>query len=117
MNKQVKWGLVALIVLLIAGMMLYPKLKQQFKATTEASLAPISKAPQSRGKRSLNANAQVIKYQSLSDKTVRTGTIIPDEEVDLSFETSGKIVSIFFKEGRPVILDLRKVYVKDTLSS
>lgn len=102
MNKQVKWGLVALIVLLIAGMMLYPKLKQQFKSTTEAALAPASKAPQTRGKRSLNVNAQVIHYQSLSDKTVRTGTIIPDEEVDLSFETSGKIVSIFFKEGRPV---------------
>jgi membrane fusion protein (multidrug efflux system) len=31
-----------------------------------------------------------------------TGSLLPDEEVDLAFETSGKIVGIFFEEGARV---------------
>jgi membrane fusion protein (multidrug efflux system) len=31
-----------------------------------------------------------------------TGSLLPDEEVDLSFETSGKIVGIYFSEGTRV---------------
>jgi membrane fusion protein (multidrug efflux system) len=38
----------------------------------------------------------------LSELVNSTGTLRPDEEVDLSFETSGKIVNINFKEGTRV---------------
>ena len=31
-----------------------------------------------------------------------TGSLLPDEEVELSFETSGKVVGIYFDEGRRV---------------
>lgn len=31
-----------------------------------------------------------------------TGTLLPDEEVDLAFETSGKIIGIYFEEGARV---------------
>ena len=49
---------------------------------------------QKRGKQVLNVNAKVIKPQSLTDEFTTTGVLLPDEEVDLSFETSGKIVEI-----------------------
>lgn len=40
----------------------------------------------------------VVRPQSLADGMM-VGNLLPDEEVDLSFETSGKIVEINFKEG------------------
>ena len=40
--------------------------------------------------------------QTLTDGITSVGSLLPDEEVDLSFETSGKIVSINFQEGSTV---------------
>ncbi|MCF0183308.1 MAG: efflux RND transporter periplasmic adaptor subunit [Bacteroidaceae bacterium] len=50
----------------------------------------------------LNVTYEVLSRQSLTDEIQVTGLLIPDEEVSLSFETSGKIVEICFKEGARV---------------
>lgn len=55
------------------------------------------------GGKPLNINGLIIKEQSLSDDIYINGRLIPDEEVSLSFETSGKIVKIHFIEGSSVI--------------
>lgn len=44
----------------------------------------------------------VLKEQTLSDGIYVSGTLNPDEEVDLSFESPGKITNIYFKEGARV---------------
>jgi membrane fusion protein (multidrug efflux system) len=54
------------------------------------------------GGKPLNINGLIIKEQSLSDDIYINGRLIPDEEVNLSFETSGKIVKIYFDEGSSV---------------
>ena len=91
----------AAIVLMIAGMIAYPQIKSRMKASKDAAEVVPPAGSQVR-KQVLNINAEVLKYQSLTDKTIVTGSTIPDEEVDLSFETSGKIVSINFQEGSTV---------------
>jgi len=50
----------------------------------------------------LNVSGYIIKPEQLSEYVKSTGTLKPDEEVDLAFETSGKIVSIKFTEGTRV---------------
>ena len=50
----------------------------------------------------MNIVAQVLQYENLNDVIRTTGSLLPDEEVSLSFETSGKIVGIFFTEGAEV---------------
>lgn len=50
----------------------------------------------------LNVNGLLVSPQLLTDEYVTTGLILPDEEVALSFETSGKIVEISFVEGTSV---------------
>ncbi len=50
----------------------------------------------------LNVNGLVIKTQKLTDELSMVGNLVPDEEVDLTFETSGKIVEINFQEGAAV---------------
>lgn len=101
MTKKAKWGVTAIIVLLIVGMIAYPKVKQMLIAKEGGFDAPVAPGPSSRN-RILNINAEVLKYQSLSDRTISTGSVIPDEEVNLSFESSGKVVAIYFTEGTHV---------------
>ena len=99
MTKPVKWLLIGIILLIIIGMIAYPKIKQRSSINEDVTAS--TPAPSMR-QMPLSINAVVLKKQSLTDKFVSIGTTIPDEEVDLSFESSGKIVSIYFSEGTHV---------------
>ena len=101
MTKRVKWGVTAAIFLMIAGMIIYPQIKNQLPASGKDSVVVPAPGTGVR-KQVLNINAEVLKFQSLTDKVISTGSIIPDEEVDLSFESSGKVVNIYFSEGTHV---------------
>jgi membrane fusion protein (multidrug efflux system) len=99
MTKPVKWILISVILLFITGIIVYPRIKEQVESKKEV---PVSRPAPAQGRLPLGINAAIMKKQSLSDKIISTGTTIPDEEVDLSFESSGKIVSIHFTEGTHV---------------
>ena len=96
MRKSVKITVVAAIVLLILGMVFYPKIKSSFVSNRDEPSAPSTSAPRSQ---SLTVNALVLKPQTLNDVFRTKGVLLPDEEVSLTFETSGKITQINFKEG------------------
>lgn len=109
MNKKLKWGLIFLgIAGLIGGGIWY----QQPKVNEELAGPGGLGGPKGFGGKGgpggpgggkpLNVNARVMQPRSLTDEYVTTGLILPDEEVNLSFETSGKIVSISFSEGTAV---------------
>lgn len=96
MNKKTKWGIfIGIGALLIAGG-IYTSMP---KENEELSAANQVMANQSRGRRALNVNAITIKPQLLKEEIPITGITLPDEEVDLSFESSGKITEINFEEG------------------
>lgn len=99
MNKKTRIILYTAIALLIVGMALYPLLKKQFK-TDETPLTP--QAGLQGKKPPLNVNIKILDYETLSDVFRTKGVLLPDEEVNLSFETSGKITKIFFREGAQV---------------
>lgn len=97
MRKSVKITIVVGIVLLILGMVFYPTIKNSFVADNKQ---PTSAGPMaSRGGQSLSVNAIVLQPRSLNDVFRTKGVLLPDEEVNLIFETSGKITQINFKEG------------------
>ncbi len=103
MKKSTRITLIIVIVLFIAGMALYPTIRRYFSADKETEApVPGKGAPGQGGRdgnRALNINVQVLKFKTLTDEFRTMGSLIPDEEVDLSFETSGKITNIYFKEG------------------
>ena len=103
MTKPVRWLLIGIILLIIIGMIAYPKIKHKFSSDDKQTSMPVSASPQKR--LPININAIVIKHQTLTDNFTPTATTIPDEEVDLSFESSGKIVNIYFTEGTHVKKD------------
>lgn len=96
MNKKLKWGLVILILAALAGWGIYSNLPKENKELSAAD--NISKGNKN-SRNILNINAITVKTETLSDEIYINGSLLPDEEVDLSFETSGKIIEINFKEG------------------
>ena len=102
MRKNLKWIMVGVVVLLfISGIIIYPYVKNALQSE-EQSLGSGGPSGGGRQRQILNINAMVMQTQVLVDKMISFADIIADEEVDLSFETSGKITDIFFKEGMHV---------------
>ena len=97
MTKRTKILIIAAIGLLILGMALFPTIKKSIKKEDKKP----AMGAQGGGQRSpLVVNGLVLQYGTLNDDIFQTkGILLPDEEVDLSFETSGKITNIYFNEG------------------
>src|SRR5690554_788504 len=88
------------LLLVVAGIIFYPKLKPLFgqKSDQEQLLS----AQRARGVQSLNASGYVLVPTRMHEMIYSTASLLPDEEVDLAFETSGKVVGIYFEEGKKV---------------
>ena len=95
MNKYLKWGIIGVIAIGFAGWGVYNLTPH---VNSELQEAP-AKSAKGGKKRTLNVRAVRIEKQDLSDKLYVSGSLLPDEEVDLTFETSGKITEIHFNEG------------------
>jgi len=105
MRKYAKWIMVGVVLLLfIGGMIIYPYVKNAIQSKDNSSGPGGPGGPPGAGqqRRALNINAMVMKTQTMADKTRTVADLIPDEEVNLSFETSGKITDIYFQEGTHV---------------
>lgn len=99
-KKIFRLSVTAVIIVLLAGIILYPKLKMLVKSGKGSTLqsGPI----QQKAKQILLASGYVIVPTQMNELISSIGSLLPDEEVDLSFETSGKIVAIYFEEGTRV---------------
>ncbi|MDR1984935.1 MAG: efflux RND transporter periplasmic adaptor subunit [Prevotellaceae bacterium] len=97
MNKIKKW----IIIILVCAVACWGMYELLLKQSNEKS-DDVRQRTSGGGAKPLNINGLIIKQQSLSDDIYINGRLIPDEEVNLSFETSGKIVKINFIEGSSV---------------
>jgi membrane fusion protein, multidrug efflux system len=101
MNKKLRIPITILIVIFFSGVILYPKYKP-FLAKKIKRQNNIQDPIIKQGQQKLNAVGYIIVPTHMSELINSTGTLRPDEEVDLAFETSGKIVGINFTEGTRV---------------
>ena len=102
MSRSSKIILFSILALLILGIALFPRIKKQIqKSDTPEGSRVITPAPSGGGRGApLNVNVQIMAPVSLEEWVqAPNARLIPDEEVDLTFETSGKITDIFFREG------------------
>lgn len=91
-----KWIITAVVVAVFGIALGGYNYYKNHKAGEEA---PAAMAPRSNV---LSINGVVIAPQNLTEDIRMVGNLLPDEVVDLTFETSGKIVEINFKEGTMV---------------
>ncbi|MBN1953268.1 MAG: efflux RND transporter periplasmic adaptor subunit [Bacteroidales bacterium] len=94
---------IAILIVVLLGIIFYPKLKLLFQADQGKKSGSSTANQNLRNKEQiLLASGYIIEPVTMNELIKSTGTLIPDEEVELSFETSGKVVSIFFTEGSHV---------------
>jgi membrane fusion protein, multidrug efflux system len=98
-QKRLLWGAVALVVI---GLLAWPKLRGS-DGPGGASAAPAGGGPGGGGGgRALPVSAYVVEPVSMSDRIRATGSLLADEQVDLSAEVSGRVTRINFREGSRV---------------
>ena len=116
MNKRLRLIITILLIVVIAGIIFYPKLKPVFISKPSAPAAggpgggpgrgagggPGSGGGMQSRQPALNVSGFLIQPSSMNEFINSIGTLKPDEEVELSFETSGKIVGLNFTEGTRV---------------
>lgn len=100
MNKKLRLTITILLIVFLAGIILYPKYKPLLAKRIKGQDG--AQAPIRQEQQKLNAEGYLIVPTSMSEVINSGGTLKGDEEVDLSFETSGKIVKINFTEGTRV---------------
>ncbi len=100
-KSRVRYIITALIVVLIAVMIFYPKIKPFFNKEAKGG-SPAGMRMRGGGQQILPVSGYLIAPVQMNEMKNSSGTILPDEEVELSFETSGKIVAIHFNEGTRV---------------
>jgi len=100
MNRTLKVTITIILILFLAGIIFYPK----YKPFLVARFGPknINVGPMRQAQQKLNVSGYVVVPSHMSELIKISGLLKPDEETDLSFETSGKIVGINFVEGTKV---------------
>lgn len=93
MNKTLKWSLVAALVIAVGVWGYFKLMPHQNKELAKAEGMPKG------GKKVLSVDALIVAPHLLTDEIPVVGSLVPDEEVQLSFESAGKITDIFFEEG------------------
>lgn len=94
MKKSSKTLVWIILVLLISAVIFYPKISKIWKKEDNGGGNKKGMA--------VNADAIIVKPVYLADLVKVSGTLTADEEVDLAFETNGRITDIYFKEGTAV---------------
>jgi membrane fusion protein, multidrug efflux system len=102
-KKLIRRIITTTLILVLLGVVLYPKLKPFLQTENELNPGTRTGTPGMRGSgQPLLASGYVVRPEQMNELIYSTGSLIPDEEVDLAFETSGKIVGIYFQEGTRV---------------
>lgn len=96
-KKNIRSLVTYLTFLVLLVIILYPKFGKQLFSRDEDFTARNERRQQI-----LNVSGFIVKPSLITEQINSNGTLMPDEEVDLSFETSGKITGIYFNEGTSV---------------
>lgn len=96
MFKYKKIVMISLPLLFIGGLVAYRYWPDNADQPEENPMPGKAKSS------TLNVQACIAKEQKLVSSIPAVGTLLPNEEVDLTAESAGKVVGIYFKEGSRV---------------
>ena len=111
MKKQTKVLVIIGILLIIVVSFLYPRFGNQNEGGAPAPAGP--GAGQGGGGQPIPVNVIQLKKETLNNQLQVSGTILPNESVDLKPEISGLVTRINFKEGQYVTKGTPLVYLND----
>ena len=99
MSKTSRFVVIVIIILAVAAWVIYPRMDEIFgKENGPAS----GGAPAMRGPGVLPVSGMVVSPKLLENKIKVTGSILPNESLQLKSEVSGLVTKIHFREGQSV---------------
>ena len=101
-KKIFRTSITIVLVLVVAGIIFLPKIKNLFSSGSQGGGPMGGPGMRGGGQQTLLASGYVLVPTTMNEMYISTGSLLPDEEVELSFEASGKVVGIFFNEGTRV---------------
>lgn len=101
-KKIFRTSITIVLVLVVAGIIFLPKIKNLFSSGGQDGGPMGGPGMRGGGQQILLASGYVLVPTTMNEMYISTGSLLPDEEVELSFEASGKVVGIFFNEGTRV---------------
>lgn len=104
-KRSVLFLLVAILIVAVIF------LKPQEWFAKSASSAPVKA---SLGPGAINVQAVVVTPELVENKIFATGTVMPNEQVELRSEISGRVVGLYFKEDAPVSQGQLLVKINDS---
>lgn len=115
MNKQTKVILVVVIILVVAVIFIYPRWGQLTGGGPAGGppSGPAAGGPGGSGGQPLPVNVVEIAPQLFENSLSVTGTIIPNETVNLRTEISGLVTKVSFQEGQFVKKGTPLLYLND----
>lgn len=99
MKKGSRRLVIGAIIVILAVIIAYPKIMPLFTSSEGEGKEARSGAA---GKRALNVKGEILRYQKMSEQVRSTGTLSAEEDVELAFETAGKLIKVDFVEGSRV---------------
>ncbi len=96
MNKYLKIVLLVIIALVLAYLVIYPRL------SSSTSAGPSQAGASGPSVQKIPVSAVIVKPKVLEDKITVSGSIVANESLELKSEISGKIVGIYFLEGSEI---------------
>lgn len=100
-KKTFRYIITAIIIAVIASIIAYPKLKG-LKNTDQINNNNKNNKSVLTGSKPLYASGYLITPTQMNEQIYSTGSLNADEEVDLAFETAGKVIGIYFTESSRV---------------
>lgn len=103
-KKMIRVSITVVLIIIMAGIIFYPKYKHLLKPAEQNGPPGAGQGGMrgGMGGQATLASGFVIVPTPMSELIYSTGSLLPDEEVEMSFETSGKVVGIYFSEGTRV---------------
>ncbi|WP_192347733.1 efflux RND transporter periplasmic adaptor subunit [Algoriphagus sp. Y33] len=109
MKKQTKTILIIGVILIAASAYFYPRLDT--RKSNDTGVASVGAGPDVNSK--LPVRVVKLERETLRNQLSVTGTILPNESVDLRTEISGLVTKIAFKEGQYVSKGTPLLYLND----
>ncbi|NVJ46374.1 MAG: efflux RND transporter periplasmic adaptor subunit [Cytophagia bacterium] len=99
MSKTSRFIVVIIIILALAAWVIYPRMDEVLGTGSDAAAQA---SPAMTGPRVLPVSGMVVSPKLLENKVKVTGSILPNESLELKSEVSGLVTKIHFKEGQKV---------------
>lgn len=97
MKKGSKRLVIGAIIIVLIVIIAYPKIEPLFSSSEKDGNVQANT-----GRRALNVRAEILRYGQMAEQVRSTGALSAEEDVELAFETAGKLIQIYFVEGSRV---------------